>query len=110
MEPLPTNVATREVTPGRPVPSAGSPPEAGPADDLALELCAEMTAAWRRGQRPPAEEFLVRLPHLRDHRGAALQLIRQEMQLRHEHGEPLADAVVLRRFPQWQTEVQALLD
>src|SRR5262245_4509204 len=105
-----TNVVARDLPPGRPVPSAAPPSEAGPALALAAELCAEMTAAWRRGERPPAEEFLVRLPALVADPRAALQLIHQEILLRQQFGEALADVSVLRRFPQWQAELRTLLD
>jgi serine/threonine protein kinase/Tfp pilus assembly protein PilF len=69
-----------------------------------------MTAAWRCGERPLAEEFLIRLPSLADDARAALQLIRQEILLRQEFGEPLADVAVMRRFPQWQDELRTLFD
>ncbi len=44
----------------------------------------EMVAAWRRGERPLAEEFLARHPELGE--DAAIRLIYEEVCLRQEAG------------------------
>jgi serine/threonine protein kinase len=69
-----------------------------------------MARRWARGERPAVEEFLGLHPHLWDRPEAALELVYEEIHLRQEHGkeEDLED--LLRRFPQWQRQVQALLD
>ncbi len=58
-----------------------------------------MVAAWRRGERPPAEEILARHPELGD--DAAIRLIYEEVCLRQEAGHQVDPAEIARRFPQW---------
>jgi serine/threonine protein kinase/Tfp pilus assembly protein PilF len=69
-----------------------------------------MGRRWRRGERPPAEEYLARHPEFTDAPEAALELIAEEIYLRAEVGEEVPGEEFLRRFPQWQRQVQALLD
>src|SRR5437660_1156299 len=71
-------------------------------------LAEEMVDRWRRGERPPAEEYLDRHPELRDDPAAALELIAEELALREEHGPPVSLAELADRFPQWQAQVRAL--
>jgi serine/threonine protein kinase/Tfp pilus assembly protein PilF len=75
-----------------------------------MRLAEEMTAAWRRGERPCAEDYLARYPQLTDEPEAAVQLIYEEICLREEFGLKLASSEVIRRFPQWQAELSVILD
>jgi serine/threonine protein kinase/tetratricopeptide (TPR) repeat protein len=102
----PTNVVTRSLDGDEPARRVADHEEAAA---LAAALREEMIAAWRRGEHPAAEEFLVRLPDLPCHVSAAVQLIYQEIHLRREYGEAQASEAVVRRFPQWQAELRALL-
>jgi len=67
-----------------------------------------MVAAWRRGERPLAEEFLARHPELGE--DAAIRLIYEEVCLRQEAGLVVDHAEILRRFPRWRQELEVLLD
>jgi serine/threonine protein kinase/tetratricopeptide (TPR) repeat protein len=67
-----------------------------------------MVAAWRRGERPLAEDILARHPALGD--DAAIRLIYEEFCLRQEAGEEVNPAEIARRFPQWRDELAVLLD
>ena len=75
---------------------------------LATQQVDEMVAAWRRGERPLAEEFLARHPELGAE--AAIRLIYEEVSLRHEVGLPVDPAEIACRFPQWHQELDVLLD
>jgi tetratricopeptide (TPR) repeat protein len=80
------------------------------AEALAVQLVGEMIERWRRGERPPAEEFLTRHPALLEHPEPAADLIYEELCLRQEHGVPVSAEEMLRRFPQWQPQLEVLLD
>jgi tetratricopeptide (TPR) repeat protein len=84
--------------------------KSGEAEALAARLAEEMKAAWRRGERLVAEDFLKRHPELHADPHAAVRLIYEEVCLRHEAGEQVASVEVLKRFPQWQAELRFLLD
>jgi serine/threonine protein kinase/tetratricopeptide (TPR) repeat protein len=79
------------------------------ATALAERLAEEMAARWRRGERPLAEEYLTRHPELRAEPEAAIDLIHEEICLREEHGLPAPSPEILRRFPQWRSELEILL-
>ncbi len=79
-----------------------------PSGSMATLLVDEMVAAWRRGERPQAEEFLERNPDLGDE--AAIRLIYEEVCLRREAGLAVDHQEILRRFPHWRSELAALLD
>jgi serine/threonine protein kinase len=83
-------------------------PEA--AEALAAKLLEAMIAAWRAGNRPRAEDLLTKHPALWGHPEAAADLIYEELCLRHEYGEELAEEEVLKRFPQWRAQLKVLLD
>ena len=68
----------------------------------------EMVAAWRRGERPLAEEFLARHPELGE--DAAIRLIYEEVCLRQEAGLAVDREAIARRFPRWREELEVLLD
>jgi serine/threonine protein kinase len=72
------------------------------------ELVEAMVAAWRRGERPMAEDYLALGPALGDE--AAIRLVYEEVCLRQEAGLEVDPAEVVARFPQWQAELEVLLD
>lgn len=80
------------------------------ADVLAAEFAEEMGVAWRKGERPLAEEFLNRHPPLWEQPEIAAQLIYEEICLRQEANEQQAEEAVIRRFPQWDLQLRAMLD
>jgi serine/threonine protein kinase/lipoprotein NlpI len=80
-----------------------------PAQPFVEELAAEMARRWRQGEKPTTEEFLDRHPALRQQPEAAFHLICEELCLREEAGETVDAAAVLRRFPQWQAQLEVVL-
>jgi serine/threonine protein kinase/Flp pilus assembly protein TadD len=78
--------------------------------ELVERLAEDMVRRWRQGQRPRVEEYLDRHPLLRQVPEAALELISEEISLCQEHGQALALADLVKRFPQWEWQVRALLD
>jgi len=80
------------------------------ADALAGQLVHEMTVAWRQGRRITSEELLGRHPGLRARREAVLRLVCEEICLRREHDLTLVMDDWRRRFPEWRTEIEALLE
>jgi serine/threonine protein kinase/lipoprotein NlpI len=92
---------------------AGAPPGPDtiafhPSSSLASRQVDAMVAAWRRGERPLAEEFLARHPELGSE--AAIRLIFEECCLRQEAGLEVDPAELARRFPRWWPELEVLLD
>jgi tetratricopeptide (TPR) repeat protein len=83
-------------------------PDLGKNSSIVGRLAEEMSACWRVGRRPAAEEFLDRLPWLWDRTEAALELIAEELALREEHGQPVSDSELIGRFPQWPVQMLAL--
>ncbi len=73
-------------------------------------LIDEFAAAWRRGERQPAEAFLEANPRLASQPDAAIRLIYEEVSLRRGEGQEVTLLELLRRFPQWQTQLEVLLD
>ena len=67
-----------------------------------------MVAAWKRGERPPAERFLEGRPGLDDE--AAIRLIFEECCLRQEAGMAVDPLELSRRFPGWWPDLELLLD
>jgi serine/threonine protein kinase/Flp pilus assembly protein TadD len=87
--------------------AAGGHAEA--ADGAVIDrLVAEFGAAWQRGERPRAEDFLSRHEALRD--DEALQLVFEEVCLRLDEGEVGLSAEFSRRFPQWRSRLGVLID
>jgi serine/threonine protein kinase/Tfp pilus assembly protein PilF len=78
--------------------------------DLVERLALEMTSAWRRGDRAPAETYLARHPELLDNAEQAVRLVYEEVCLRQECGEEVAADELARRFPRWAGELAVLLD
>jgi serine/threonine protein kinase/tetratricopeptide (TPR) repeat protein len=81
---------------------------ADPAGSAGTQQVEAMVAAWRRGERPLAEDILERHPELGD--DAAIRLIYEEVCLRQEAGEAVDLAEIGRRFPQWRDDLVVLLD
>jgi serine/threonine protein kinase/Tfp pilus assembly protein PilF len=79
-------------------------------ESLVARLADDMAQRWRQGERPLAEEYLARHPELADLPHEAVELIYEEVCLRHEHHEPVIEAEILGRFPQWQAQLSVLLD
>ncbi|MBX6314133.1 MAG: tetratricopeptide repeat protein [Isosphaeraceae bacterium] len=69
---------------------------------------AALAAAWERGEPASAAEVLERYPDLDTE--AAIRLIYEEACLRREAGLKVDTAEVVRRYPQWGEELQALFD
>jgi serine/threonine protein kinase/tetratricopeptide (TPR) repeat protein len=78
--------------------------------DLVTALAEQMSRRWRAGERPLAEELLAPHPAILDNPEAALELVAEELYLRHECGEPLAEVAIAARFPRWRRQVLALLE
>ena len=88
----------------------GEPAPRSNLETLVAALIDEMTAAFRRGERPQAEAYLARYPEFRDRPEAAAELIYEEVCLRQEHGESVDAEEVMRRFPQWRAKLEVLFD
>ena len=86
----------------------GAPSAEGQALALATKLAEDLAAAWRRGERPAAEEFLAIAPDLAAFPAAVLTLVREEICRRREHGPPPEVEEYQRRFPQWADDLPAL--
>ncbi|MBV9556718.1 MAG: hypothetical protein JO254_06530, partial [Pseudolabrys sp.] len=82
----------------------------GSAARRGSDLAGEMAARWRAGEPPLAEEFFARVPELERDPEAAVALIVEEICLRQEHGEKIVSTELMRRFPQWQSQLEVLLD
>jgi len=85
-------------------------PSDSDAEALAQRLAEDMAQRWRQGERPIVEDYLERHPELLDFPEAVAELIYEEICLRQDHGEPTDRAEVLSRFPQWQPQLQIMLD
>jgi serine/threonine protein kinase/Flp pilus assembly protein TadD len=85
-------------------------PEVNEALTLAERLAEKMAQRWRAGERPRVEEYLALHPQLGDWPEAVLELIYEEICLRQESREEVAVADLVRRFPRWRRQVQALLN
>jgi serine/threonine protein kinase/tetratricopeptide (TPR) repeat protein len=87
-----------------------APPQERYAQALVSRLVEEMAVSWRNGDRASAEIFLARHSELVGDPDAALRLIYEEICLRQEAGEEVSIDEITRRFPQWQSELRALLE
>ena len=70
----------------------------------------DMRARWQRGERPRTEDYLEACPELRNCPEAAIELICEELMLRQEDDTGAGSTDLLKRFPQWRTLIQAVLD
>lgn len=89
-------------------PPRPAPPQ-GAGGNPGSELARQFSTLWRQGERLPVEAFLARRGGDALETAAAVRLICEEIALRQEEGETLDSAELLRRFPQWQTELELLL-
>lgn len=79
-------------------------------EELVDQLALQMAAAWEKGNPLGADEFLHRHPEVAASGQAAARLIYEEFCLRQEHGQPVSVSEITARFPQWQKELEVLLD
>src|SRR5579884_3697758 len=77
---------------------------------LVEDLAEEMAQRWEAGECPLTEEFLERHPELYASPQAALELISEEIYLRQQSNQEATAAEYVGRFPQWQKQVQTLLE
>jgi serine/threonine protein kinase/tetratricopeptide (TPR) repeat protein len=56
-----------------------------------------------------AEEFLARYPDLQQRPEAAIDLVYEEVCLRQDAGLAVSEADLLRRFPQWRSQLEVLV-
>src|SRR5438132_5146586 len=91
-------------------PSLSSAPGGDGLGALAERLAEEMALCWRQGERPTAEELLSRYEELSDDSAAAVKLICEEICLRRDFGQDKEAEVLLDRYPQWRTQIEAQLD
>ena len=77
---------------------------------LADQLVAEMRRRWEVGECPLTEEFVALHPELLNHPGTVGELIYEEVSLRREKGESGGSSEVVRRFPQWATQLRLMLN
>jgi tetratricopeptide (TPR) repeat protein len=99
------------MNPDSPTTRVSRPPAARNDPSSAVgRLAGDMFDRWRRGERPLAEDYLDRVPELRDDPGAALELIAEELALRDEFGPPTTADELAARFPRWQAQVRALVE
>jgi tetratricopeptide (TPR) repeat protein len=103
-------MASSPSNPSVPPPTVHPDPEANEVLALAERLAEDMARRWREGERPRAEDYLALHPELGGRPEAALELIYEEISLRQESGEEAAATDLVRRFPQWRRQVQALLE
>jgi tetratricopeptide (TPR) repeat protein len=75
---------------------------------LVGRLADDMAARWQAGDSPLAEEYFERHPELWQYPEAALELIAEELALRHECGRTTSPTELARRFPRWQAQVETL--
>jgi serine/threonine protein kinase/tetratricopeptide (TPR) repeat protein len=71
-------------------------------------LADDMAARWQAGEEPVTEDYLERHPELGHHPDAVLELIAEELALRHEHGRPISSSELESRFPRWKPQVETL--
>src|SRR5262249_37002163 len=83
----------------RPADADPTPNPAGSTRSLARLALAGQPRRWPRGERPAAESYLRRHPHLTDGPELVLDLVYNEVLLRQEAGEAPRLEEYLERFP-----------
>lgn len=84
---------------------AGGVPSAAEAD-----VIRQMAEAWRSGNMAPAEHWLDAHPELRANSQSGVRIVYEEICLRQEQGEKVDSTEFYRRFPDWQSELEVLMD
>ncbi|MHB8972492.1 MAG: protein kinase domain-containing protein [Pirellulaceae bacterium] len=77
---------------------------------LAAQLVDELAAAWHAGEQIAVEEMLARHDATGADSEVAIPLIYEELCQREENGQVVDRADLLRRFPQWKSHLEMLLD
>ena len=77
---------------------------------MATRLIEQLTAAWESGREMLAEEVLADHPGAAEDRDLLFSLLYEEICLRQKAGQESASVHVLKRFPQWRTELELLVD
>ncbi len=73
-------------------------------------LVDQFAALWAGGERLPVERFLERHPRLTAQPEVAVRLIYEEICIRRREGQQPSLSELVRRFPQWQSELEVVLD
>lgn len=76
---------------------------------LVAAICADQRRCWSTGQRMLAEDYRQQHPALRANSEWMLDLIYNEVTIRRLRGEPVDSRDFCRRFPEFETEISALL-
>jgi eukaryotic-like serine/threonine-protein kinase len=79
-------------------------------EQLEADAIEGMAAAWHEGRRQSAERWLDAQPRLKAHPRVAVRIIYEEVCLREEAGEAVDSAEIYRRFPEWRSALELLLD
>jgi serine/threonine protein kinase/Tfp pilus assembly protein PilF len=74
------------------------------------DLADTMARRWHAGDPVTVETLLADHPNLRGQPAAVIELLAEELTLREEFGRPAGEAELRRRFPQWDRELDVLLD
>ncbi len=77
------------------------------AQALAAQISENLAAAWRRGERPRAEDLLEDATDLAQFPDAAILVVREEIRRRREFGPAPELEEYQHRFPQWASELQS---
>jgi len=80
------------------------------AQALAAQLSEMLTAGWRCGERPIAEDLLKEASDLVGFPDAAILVVKEEIRRRREYGPPPEVEEYRRRFPEWANDLQPLFD
>ena len=86
------------------------PGDTGERAALVALLAEEMTRTWRHGERLGADIYLDRHPELKNQPAGVLDLVYEEICLRHEHREPIDRKELAERFPAWEAHIGMLID
>ena len=74
------------------------------------QLADAMVQRWHAGDPVTIESVLADHPDLQANPAAVMELLAEELNLCEEFGRPADEAELRRRFPQWDREVEVLLD
>lgn len=103
-------ISTSAKPPRENVADAPEAPSASWGESAASQLVQRFVEAWEQGERPTAEHFLAAHASSAADPELAVRLIYEEMCLRRETGCEVPSQEILRRFPQWRSELELLID